>query len=87
MSSTKEEKFKEFLISERKKIGSGITSAPVWIMQKAGKRVYNRRQARSWKEADFGSRYRKRKLNEKRQRRGKPVKNPAKQFNVKEVNK
>lgn len=49
MSSNKDKEFKDFQISERKKIGSGITSAPVWLMQKAGKRLWNSKQKRTWK--------------------------------------
>lgn len=73
MSSTKDKEFKDFIISEKKKIGTGLSSTPVWVMQKAGKRVSGRRQARGWKENDFGERYRKRKLDAKRQKRGKAV--------------
>jgi hypothetical protein len=73
MSSTKDKDFKDFIISEKKKIGTGTSSTPVWVMQKAGKRVSGRRQARGWKENDFGARHRKRKLDAKRQKRGKAV--------------
>ena len=57
MSSNKEQEFKDFQISERKKIGSGLTNAPVWLMQKAGKRLWNARQKRDWKKIDLGKRY------------------------------
>ena len=59
MSKNKEKEVKDFLISERKKIGAGITSAPVWIMQKAEKRIYNARQKRTWKNIDLGKRQKK----------------------------
>ena len=64
MTSKKERELKEFLISERKKTSAGITVAPVWVMQKANKRLYNTRQSRHWTDTDFGKRYRKRKKNE-----------------------
>ena len=57
MSSNKEQDFKDFQISERKKIGSGLTNAPVWLMQKAGKRLWNARQKRDWKKIDLGKRH------------------------------
>lgn len=53
MTRHKEEKFKDFIISERKKTGSGLTNAPVWIMQKAGKRIWNTKQKRTWKNIDM----------------------------------
>jgi hypothetical protein len=61
MGRNKEEKFKDFIISERKKIGSGLTNAPVWTMQKAEKRMWNSRQKRTWKNIDLGKRYEKQK--------------------------
>ncbi len=57
MTSNKEKEFKDFQISERKKIGSGLTNAPVWLMQKAGERIWNSRQKRTWKRIDLGKRY------------------------------
>ncbi|NMA44742.1 MAG: hypothetical protein GX950_02960 [Candidatus Diapherotrites archaeon] len=59
MAKHKEKEFKEFQISERKKIGSGLTNAPVWVMQKAGKRIWNARQKRTWKKIDIKERYEK----------------------------
>ncbi len=57
MSRNKDKEFKDFQISERKKIGSGLTSAPVWLMQKAGERLWNSRQKRTWKNIDLGDRF------------------------------
>lgn len=57
MSANKSKEFKDFQISERKKIGSGLTSAPVWLMQKAGKRLWNARQKKTWKNIGLGGRY------------------------------
>ncbi|MFH1545147.1 MAG: hypothetical protein ABIE23_03620 [archaeon] len=44
MARVKEEEKKEFFISQRKKIGRGITNAPVWIIQKKGERIWNKKQ-------------------------------------------
>jgi ribosomal protein L39E len=54
---TQEEK--EFLISQRKKTGPGLTNAPVWIMQKAGKRIYNKKARKHWRETHFGQEFKK----------------------------
>jgi ribosomal protein L39E len=61
MARNKEEDKKEFLISTREKIGPGLTNAPVWILQKAGKRIWNRKQHRNWRETDLGELYKKKK--------------------------
>ncbi|MBT4191766.1 MAG: hypothetical protein HOE11_00510 [Candidatus Diapherotrites archaeon] len=61
MSSNKEQDFKDFQISERKKTGSGLTNAPVWLMQKAGKRIWNSKQKRTWKNVDIGKKHAKHK--------------------------
>ena len=57
MARHKDEEFKDFIISERKKIGSGLTNAPVWLMQKAGKRLWSTKQKRTWKNIDMKMRY------------------------------
>ena len=59
MGSKKEDGLKQFLIATRKKIAPGITNAPVWAMQKAGKRIWNARAKRNWRDTDLGKRYRK----------------------------
>ncbi len=61
MSSKKEEDLKQFLISRRKKIGPGLTNAPVWVLQKAGKRIWNPKHHRNWRETNLGDEFRKRK--------------------------
>jgi len=66
MASNRDQDLKEFLISERKKTSSGISVAPVWVIQKSNKRPFNTRQSRHWSQTDFGSRFRSRKLKEKR---------------------
>jgi hypothetical protein len=60
MARNKEKEFKQFLISSRKSVGPGMTNAPVWVLQKAGKRIWNPKAKRSWKEVGFGGTYRKR---------------------------
>ncbi len=62
MSKNKDQEFKDFQISERKKIGSGLTNAPVWLMQKAGKRLWNARQKRTWKNIEIKDKFEKHKL-------------------------
>ncbi len=71
MAKNKDEDFKGFLISSRKKIGPGLTNAPVWVLQKAGKRIWNPKSKRSWKEASLGKEFRRRRHKEKNSRRRK----------------
>ena len=61
MATNKSSELKQFLISTRKKIGPGLTNAPVWVMQKAGKRIWNSRQHKNWKDTSLGAEFRKRK--------------------------
>lgn len=71
MTKNKTEKFKEFQISTRKKIGPGMTNAPVWILRKAGKRIWNPKQKRQWKNVDIGCLYKKKEKREKDMKRRK----------------
>jgi len=57
MTSNKSSEKKEFFISIRKKVGPGLTNAPVWVLQKAGKRIWNPKRKRTWGEADFGKQF------------------------------
>lgn len=57
MSSNKDAKFKTFLRTVRRKTGAGIMSAPVWVMQKANKRLYNTKSKRAWRRTEFGHEY------------------------------
>ena len=66
MGSKKDQDLKDFLISERRKTSAGMTSAPVWILQKAGKRIWNKKQKRHWSQTDFGNAFRKKKRGEKK---------------------
>ncbi len=81
MASSKEQSKKDFFIAVRKKISSGITSAPVWVMQKANKRIWNPKGKRHWSQTDFGDEYRKseKKSNVKPKKSGKRKKSFLKQ--------
>ncbi len=48
---------KEFLISQRKKIKQGVSAAPVWVMQKAGKKIWNKKGKRHWRRTELGHEY------------------------------
>jgi ribosomal protein L39E len=54
MSSNKSEELKTHLRTSRNKTPKGIFAAPVWIMQKIGKRIYNDKAKRNWKRTEFG---------------------------------
>jgi len=71
MARVKEKEKKDFLISQRKKIGSSITNAPVWVVRKKGKRIFSKKQKRTWKQIDLGKMYRKKLRKSKKQRRRK----------------
>lgn len=60
MANNRDEKLKNFLIATRKSIGPGITNAPVWVMQKAQKRIWNKKGKRHWRSTDLGKEFRKR---------------------------
>ena len=60
MAVNKSQQLKDFLISIRKKVSPSVMSAPVWIMQKAKKRIYNAHRKRHWRRTDFGKEFRKR---------------------------
>ncbi len=59
MSSNRTQEKKEFLSATRKKVGSGMTTAPVWAMQKKGDRIWNKRQKRHWRQTDLGNLFKK----------------------------
>ncbi|MFH1256303.1 MAG: hypothetical protein V1494_03335 [Candidatus Diapherotrites archaeon] len=61
MAHAKEKGLKDFLISIRDSVGSSVTNAPFWVMQKTRKRMYNKRQKRHWRDTDLGKLYRKKK--------------------------
>ena len=59
MSKNKDSEKKQFFVSSRKSIGAGLTNAPVWILQKAAKRIWNKRQKRHWRDTDLGALFKK----------------------------
>ncbi len=71
MARNKKKELKDFLISVRKRVSPGVTSAPVWVLQKAGKRIWNKSAKRHWRRTEFGLKFRKRlknKMGRKRKR-------------------
>lgn len=58
MGKARDKGEKEFFIAIRKKVGSGVTNAPVWAMQKKGARIWNKKQKKHWRQTDFGNDYR-----------------------------
>ena len=69
MSSKKEKGLKDFLISIRKKSSSGISNAPIWVVQKKGERVWNPKARRHWRSTTLGKDYRAKEKREKRKLR------------------
>jgi len=59
MATNKSQDKKDFLRARRKAVGTGYTGAPVWVMQKAGKRIWNKKGRRHWRRTDFGHDYNK----------------------------
>lgn len=57
MSSRKEKELKDYLISARKKRSEKLSEAPVWVIQRAGKRFFNRHQQRNWRETHLALGY------------------------------
>ena len=74
MSRNKDSETKEFLTAARKEVGAGLTNVPVWIMQKAGKRIWNRRQNRHWRSTKLGKRFKKKQVEQGKIKNTKPVK-------------
>ncbi|PIN85388.1 MAG: hypothetical protein COV47_02520 [Candidatus Diapherotrites archaeon CG11_big_fil_rev_8_21_14_0_20_37_9] len=69
---TQEEK--EFLISARKEIGPGVTNAPVWILQKAGKRIWNKKGHRHWRSTNLGLLFKKKQVEQGKKQNVKKIK-------------
>ncbi len=61
MGSNKEKGLKDFLIAIRKKSSSGVSNAPIWVVQKKGERVWNPKSKRHWRSTTLGKDYEKRK--------------------------
>ncbi len=74
MARNKTEEKKEFLTAARKEVGAGLTNVPVWIMQKAGKRIWNRRQKRHWRSTALGMKFKKKQVEQGKIKNKKPVK-------------
>ncbi|MFH1588030.1 MAG: hypothetical protein ABIA76_01690 [Candidatus Diapherotrites archaeon] len=70
MARNKTEEKKEFLIATRKKISPGVTNAPVWILQKAGKRIWNPKAKRHWRSTDLGKLFKKTVKQQERKKKG-----------------
>ena len=66
MSSHKTKEFKKFAIKTRKRITPGITSGPVFAMQKRRKRHYNLKGKRHWRRVDMGKMLKKRTMKDNR---------------------
>lgn len=66
MSRNKEAEFKDFLVAKRRSVSSGLTNVPVWIMQKAGKRIYSTKGKRGWRNIDMAKMFKKSKREEER---------------------
>jgi len=66
MTSNKEQGKKGFLISTRRKTRASITAAPFWAQQKAGKRLWNKRQKRHWRTTNLGKKFKKKRSQEGR---------------------
>ncbi len=71
MSSKKEKGLKDFLIAIRKKSSSGVSNAPIWVVQKKGERVWNPKAKRHWRSTTLGKDYEKSKKREANKRRRK----------------
>lgn len=70
----KSQEEKEFLISTRKKIGPGLTNAPVWILRKAGKRIWNKKGKRHWRDTNLGDMFKRKQREQGKIEEKKPVK-------------
>ncbi len=64
MGSNKEKGLKDFLIAIRKKSSSGVSNAPIWVVQKKGERVWNPKAKRHWRSTTLGRDYEKLKKRE-----------------------
>ncbi len=68
---------KAFLIAARKKTGTGATNAPVWILRKAGKRIWNKKGKRHWRQTAFGTLFKKKQKEQRKLRNYKYPKSGA----------
>lgn len=69
MSKRKDQELKDFLISARKKRSPKLSDAPIWAIQKAGKRMFNQKQQRNWRETHLARDYHNQQRNKKKHRK------------------
>jgi ribosomal protein L39E len=81
MSSNKTKEFKQFLISTRKRVTSGLTNAPVFAMQKKRSRIYNTKGRRNWRQIDMMDMFKKSTKKTKRNKGFKGTKRNAGKIN------
>ena len=74
---------KEFLISARKTIGPGVTNAPVWVLQKAGRRIWNKKAHRHWRSTKLGKLFKKKLVEQGKIKNKKPIKSGYKKKTAK----
>lgn len=53
MSKNKSKELKDFLVTVRKHHSAKITAAPIWVIQRAGKRIFNKKQKKHWRETSL----------------------------------
>ena len=64
MTSHKDKDFKDFIVTLRQGFKAGISVAPVWAMQKAGKRIWNSKQKRHWRDVRIGDLFKRKQRKE-----------------------
>ncbi len=69
MSSRKDQEKKDFLIHARKKRSQQLSEAPIWVIQRAGKRYFNRHQQRNWRETHLALGYHNKARRQKKHKR------------------
>ncbi|MBU0636422.1 hypothetical protein KKE06_05335 [Candidatus Micrarchaeota archaeon] len=57
MAKRKDQELKDFLISARKRKSPKLTDAPIWAIQRAGKRMFNQTRQRNWRETHLARPY------------------------------
>jgi ribosomal protein L39E len=61
MGSRKSKEEKDFLVTVRRKHSDRLSPAPVWVIPRAGKRLFNRKQLRNWRETALSLEFEKQK--------------------------
>lgn len=57
MSKNKSRELKDFLVSVRRHHSPKITPAPIWVIQRAGKRIFNKKQKKHWRETSIAEEF------------------------------